>query len=183
MDEPGTVRHAEPVNAAMFAADVAFTASRFKYLISRRDQLLDRLRFGVLALNGASIVALLSALGGDGAAASWIGFNPPRARASAIAFVCGAVLAGAAKMVDANLYRKEAGDAEARRATASLLSALYEGPFTQEHHAQIEPVMKRYHELPLVDFQYSLISIVLLNMGAGVWLFGVGLPLWAALGL
>jgi len=166
----------------MFNRDAELSRSRFEYLVARRDQLLDRLRFGILALNGASLVALISALGGDGAAATWIGLNPPRAKESAAAFVVGTIFAVVSIMIDANIYRTEAGDAEVRRSTLSRLTALYEAPMSKENYDRAGAAMSDYHKLPPVDFQFSKWAIMLLNASGGAWLFGVGVPLSSALG-
>lgn len=180
-DEP-TIEEFDAVNAAMFAADQELATRRYEYLISRRDQSLEKLRFGLLALNGASLIALISALGGDGTAATWLGFNADRARYSAAAFIIGAVCGGISILIESNLQRVEAGDAMARHSTLNRLTALYSAKFTKENYDRVGPVMEEYHNLPLIDFRYSIPAIVALNASAGAWLFGVAMPLIAVLG-
>ncbi|MFN4095490.1 MAG: hypothetical protein ACK4GG_01825 [Sphingomonas sp.] len=180
-DEP-TIAEFDPVNAALFAADQELATRRYEYLISRRDQSLEKLRFGLLALNGASLVALISALGGDGTAATWLGFDADRARYSAAAFILGTVCGGVSIIVESNLQRVEAGDAVARQSTLNRLTALYSAKFTKGNYDRVGPVMEEYHKLPLVDFRYSIPALISLNASAGAWLFGVAMPLLAALG-
>ena len=182
MTETRSIAEADPVNAAMFDSDVDHYARRFEYLANRRDQLLDKLRFGVLGLNGASIIALMSALGGKGSAATWLGFTEQTAQASAAAFIAGAIAAGVAITLEANLHRTEAGDCEARRSTAIRLNALYKAKLNAKNFDQAGAVMKEYHALPLVDFQFSKAAIVFQNCAAGAWLFGVLMPLSSLLG-
>lgn len=182
MAEVPKIRDKSQVNWAMFNADAEHTARRCDYLITRRDQLLDRLRFGILALNGASLIALMSMLGGSGSTAAWLGFNQSIARDSAIAFALGVVLAGISAMMDANLYRTEAADAEVRRSTVGRLTALYEADFTDDNYRTAGEVMKQYHDLPLVDFQFSKVAITLQNFAGGAWLFGIAVPLCSSLG-
>lgn len=171
-----------PVNASMFAADAALSRARFEYLANRRDQMLDRLRFGYTALNSASLLALIGMLGGDGKAAAWVGFNPDRARQSAAAFALGILITGVASWVEGERYRKEAGDAFARQSSATSLVALYEGPADEANRTRAKEAMDAHAKLPLVDFQYSPIAIGLQNIGGACWLFGIGVPLSNLLG-
>lgn len=176
------VADVSPVNSATFAADAELNRSRFEYLAERRDQLLDKLRFGFLALNGASLLALISALGGDGHAAAWIGINPPRARWCAAAWVLGVVLAGVSSWLEGERYRAEASDAFRRQVAARHLASLHNGLANQDTLLKIEEAMKEYFELPLVDFQYSGLAIALQNASGAIWLAGICVPLFAVVG-
>lgn len=158
LDTP-KIKDVIPINFSAYSADAALMRSRLEYLVNRRDQMFDRLRFGYLALNGASLTALMACLGGDGQAAAWIGFNPPRAR-----------------------YRKEAADALVRRAAVQRLADLYEGAYTEKNLAQVDEAMPDLVKAPLVDFQYSAPAIILQNLSGGAWLTGICIPLFALLG-
>ncbi|NII58981.1 hypothetical protein [Sphingomonas aerolata] len=171
-----------PVNASMFAADAALSRARFEYLANRRDQMLDRLRFGYTALNSASLLGLVGMLGGDGKAAAWVGFNPERARQSAAAFALGIIITGVASWIEGERYRTEAGDAFARQSAATTLVALYEGPADEANRERAGKALEAYSKLPLVDFQYSAVAIALQNIGGACWLFGIGVPLSNLLG-
>ena len=171
-----------PVNARRFRDEYQFARSRYEYLISRRDQLIDRLRFGVLTLNGASLVALLAAVGGKGEAAQWLGFTAATAKYSVAAFVVGIVLAGISVIIDANLYRTEAGDAFARQSSASILASRFEDRASDQSLGLMQKEMAEFHEAPLVDFQHSPLAIALQNFAGGSWLSGILLPLAASFG-
>ncbi|WP_205480342.1 hypothetical protein [Sphingomonas arenae] len=175
------LREILPVNAAMIGGEAEFARRRYEYLIARRDQLIDRMRFGALALNGASLVALFAALGGENNAATWLGFTQENARHSAIAFAVGAILAGVSVVIDSNQYRSEAGDAFARQAAASSLAARLEDRATDQSLQTLERETLEFQATPLVDFQHSIWSIILLNFSGGAWLAGILIPLAASL--
>ncbi|GEM71133.1 hypothetical protein SAQ01S_08990 [Sphingomonas aquatilis NBRC 16722] len=91
MDQPVSpvkgIRERDAVNGYIVVADHNFSRARYEYLVTRRDQMQDRLRFGAMALNGASLAGLMAAMGGDGKAASWAGLSGTVALWSATAFI------------------------------------------------------------------------------------------------
>lgn len=54
------LRDAYPYNDSFNAMEVATADRRFEQLIERRERLIERSRFGILALNGASTIGILS---------------------------------------------------------------------------------------------------------------------------
>lgn len=58
-----------------------------------------------------------------------------------------------------------------------MLSALYKAPASKFVIEQIRDVMKRYHDLPLVDFDYSVVSVTLKNFAGAAWVVGIAIPL------
>jgi hypothetical protein len=58
---------------------------------------------------------------------------------------------------------------------------MYNADFSEENYAQAAKVMEEYHKIRQVSFQFSHVSIISMNFGAGAWLFGVLLPLTSAL--
>ncbi|WP_294211328.1 hypothetical protein [uncultured Sphingomonas sp.] len=166
------IREHDAVNGYIAAADQNFSRARYEYLVTRRDQMQDRLRFGAMALNGASLAGLMAAMGGDGKAASWAGLSGTVALWSATAFILGITCAGVAALIASNKYTTESGDAFKRYMTAKRLAATYEGGDWD----QASGAMEEHHESPLVDFQYSTASIALQNAAHGCWLAGICLP-------
>ena len=181
MNEPVKIADASAVNIAMYVTEGEMAAKRVVHLMERRDRIAERLQFGVLALNGGSLIALIGALGGDGAAAAWLGFNPERVQQSAVAFVIGATAAAVSLVLEVNLAKVEAGHAEARFLTVTRLRALHEAPMTPENHERVGVAMKEYQALPLVGFQYSNPALWANALAGGAWLAGMAIPLFHAL--
>jgi hypothetical protein len=138
------------------------------------------MRFGSLALNGGSLAALLAY--GGGPAAKALGLSLAAQRYAGLAFAIGMILGGISAVIDAALFRTEAGDAFARRATAARVCALYEAPATDENHEKVREEMQALHSLPLVDFQYSNGSIWTQNFAGAFWLAGTLILMAAASG-
>lgn len=124
--EPRSLRAAVLAGAAIADANLAIDREAYERIIKRRDDVGDKLRFGVITLNAGSLLALLSALGGDGNAAQWLGFTKDNAALSAAAFVAGLVLSSVAIIIEQNRATREAGDAYARYSRAGLVVALNE---------------------------------------------------------
>lgn len=179
-----TQRVADVLTSGVVAANAEYelAAKRFDYLVSRRDSLLDRVRFGTLALNGASIIAVLTILGGDGKTAGWIGFNSIAAKWSLVFFAVGTVLAGVSSWLEANRAREEPAQAFERLHFYGTLSSMYSLPGTDENQLKVLAEWEKCKKLPLVDFGYSHASIWTGTFGAASWLCGISIPVAHALG-
>ncbi len=171
-DSAGAIRALDPANGFNAAAEHAFARARYEYLITRRDQMYDRLRFGAMALNGATLAGLMAAMGGDGKGAAWVGLTSRVAVWSAAAFVLGLACAGIAALIASNKYTTESGDAFVRYMTAKRLAATYEA----SDWDSAGTAMDDHHKSPLVDFQYSMAAIAFQNAAYGCWLGGICLP-------
>ena len=86
------LRDISPVNLAMHQFEQRAAEDELRYLMQRRDAQNEKIRFGLIALNGGSLLALMGALGGAGNAASWLGFTPQNALISSASFVLGLIL-------------------------------------------------------------------------------------------
>lgn len=171
------IRNLDPINGFDAAAGHAFARARYEYLITRRDQMYDRRRFGAMALNGATLAGLMAAMSSDGKAIAWVGLTKSVAFWSAAAFVFGLVCAGIAALLASNKYTTESGDAFVRYMAAKRLAATYEASDWE----RAGTAMDEHHKSPLVDFQYSIASIIFQNASYGCWLGGIGLPFFANL--
>ena len=170
-----------PVNLAMHQFEQRAAEDELRYLMQRRDAQNDKIRFGLIALNGGSLLALIGALGGNGTAASWLGFTPQNALISSASFGLGLILSGIAVVCQQNLFVTEAGDASARVQVLRRLVALYDQQATPENHDRLGEAMKEFHDLSLTGFQFSYSSIVSQNFSAGAWVMGILVPLSSAL--
>ncbi|MDB5704451.1 MAG: hypothetical protein JWN66_1567 [Sphingomonas bacterium] len=182
MAEPLSIREKIPAAAALAENNLAIDRQAYERLVARRDDVNDKIRFGVIALNSGSLLALLSALGGSGQAAKWLGFDQLTAQFSASAFVTGLIASMAAVIVQQNHSNIEAGDALARTMAAARLLGLYESRDENAHLAW-QKALDDYSTAPLVNFRYSKLAIALQNAGQGAWLAGILLPLARALGI
>jgi hypothetical protein len=170
-----------PFNAAVSQDELKLATGRFEYLSARKDQAGEKIRFGIFALNGASLVALMSTLAGEGSAATWLGFTASNSAMSAAGFAVGASLAGAALIREAGRQDVEAAHAFARQLKLSQIVALYSSEATDVNFRNLNELKAEYNELPLVGFGYSKIAIALQNLACGAWLLGMTIPLVQAL--
>ncbi|UUL82221.1 hypothetical protein [Sphingomonas qomolangmaensis] len=144
----------------------------YERLIARRDAIADKLRFGAIALNAGSLIALLSVMGGAATRESWIGLSTTHARWVAAAFVLGILVSGAGAVTEHWLVARSSGDAFARMKGAGSVLALHQANFDDETNAGLFEAITTYQELKLVEFQYSWWSICLQNISYGCWIFG-----------
>jgi hypothetical protein len=172
-----TLREVFPVNLAMHELEQKSADEELRYLIERRDQTNDKIRFGVLTLNGGSLLALIGALGGEGKAAIWLGFTPKISLISACCFVTGLILTGFAINVQLNQSTKESGDAVSRSITLRRLVSLYDQQATPENHNRLEETMNGLHKLPLTGFQFSETASIAQHTTSSAWLAGILIPL------
>jgi hypothetical protein len=178
-----TLKDISPVTRAMHEHAFEAATTELRYHIERRDRLNDRIRFGLIALNGASLLALIGALGGDGEAAHWLGFTSTNAMISACCFTFGLLAAGLSVTSQQTVTIKEAGDASARALVLSRLLALYEQPSTSENHERLGKAMEEYSGLELTGFQFNPRSFTAQGLAASAWLIGIAIPLLYALSI
>lgn len=151
------------------------------YLIQRRDQLQDKINFGLIALNGASLVALLSLLAGKGEASKALGFSGFNALWSATGFTVGLLLAAYAIARSHSVSIDEASNANTRLIKLSALVAHYENETSTEVFERNEELFNNYVAVPLTGFTYSRRAILAQSFSAWAWFFGLVTPLATAL--
>lgn len=161
----------------MHAKEQEMHANLLTYFMARRDQAIEKVRFGLVALNGASIVALISTLGGNGDVAKWFGFTPVITVYSAISFAIGAVLAGHSLNAQTNDYTLETGDAWARWSKLNTLLSLYANEADKQAIDQYSVALSEYHNLELVGFQGGKQARWAQHFAAGAWMNGILAPL------
>lgn len=182
-DKPETIGDAHPFNRVQAEYELEFDTRRFEYLVQRRDTLLDKIRFGALTLNGASLVGLLAALSGNGQAAAWLGFNAQIAAWSGALFAGGVLAAGLSIILEARRCTEETGRAVVRRHAASSYRAAFAQRLTPAAEETTERLMKEHHNSPLVDFGYSKAATWAQSTSTACWLTGIVLPIANAAGL
>lgn len=182
MNEVSRIRDADPVNARIQDIDVAFAERRYEYLIAKRDQLQDRLRTGSLALNGGSLVALMTMLGNEGKVAGWIGLNAHNSSVSAACFALGVLLAGISIAAADRVCTAESSKAFVRYMTVRRLAATYEASQSPGGWKSSQEALEEASKAPLIDFEYSHLSIFSQNLSGGSWFVGIAVPLAASFG-
>ncbi|KQM64686.1 hypothetical protein ASE65_15565 [Sphingomonas sp. Leaf16] len=172
MDKPETFKDTNP--AATIIADniLAADTASFARIIQRRNELGDKIRFGVIALNSGSLLSLAALMGARGEASNWLQLDAPHARLAAVAFVAGVVGASIAPFFDHLKLTHEAADAYARMSAARSVAITQAEIVTDRNKVLRQTAMERYLALPLVDFQTSTKAIACQNVGVGGWLVG-----------
>ena len=145
------------------------------YQRAQRDELTTRIRFGSLALNGASAVAIFG-LAGNAALVRELGFTPQITATALSLFVVGAVSAGISLLVHQNHLVRLAGSAIARARTLDTAAGAAATDIGSEPYAALPASMKRAAELELVDTSFSRGAIILQNLSTGCWLGGALTP-------
>lgn len=168
---------AHPYMKTVHDSDYKRTVDSYRYIIARRDSLIDRIRFGLIALNGASLVALLSAIAGGGKGAAWIGIDQSKAPLVAACFAAGALLAGFSAIRQEYVSTMEAADAFTRLMALQHALSLYGKPDEAIAREKLDEAVQAVHKAPLIDFQFSIAAGVAQSFSGAAWLLGVTLPL------
>jgi len=174
-EKPPKVREIMPDAASMADIDFDMAEREYALLIEQRTRLNEKARFGILTLNSAGLVGLLSALGQPELVETAFGARV-NLLASAVFFLLG-IVAGAvsiwAEAVESN-YR--IADQLPRRSTAQITKALYDGPYNERQDALLrEQLTKEITSSPL--YRRSRWAEWSMSASIGLWLGGMSLPL------
>jgi hypothetical protein len=140
-----------------------------QHLRSQRDDLTSKIRFGLVALNGASVVAVLTLYGSLKNDLAGLGITSGAVMWAVGFFVVGVVCAGLCLSSHQNQLVIAAGQAEARAITCGTavdLSA--QNPIPKQLGEILEDLRK--HSLPSAS--YSRAAIWLQQSAASLWLGG-----------
>ena len=193
MSDPNPrLRDAYPYNDSFNAMEVATADRRFEQLIDRRERLIERSRFGILALNGASAIGILSSYQG---LQSELHIDP---RSVLVFFAVGMILALLSISFETNFVGTRAAHTFGhlsllRRMRATLDNHLNESN-EESFHKQLNELGKRSERdfTPKIelddskdglpnDFAYSPVALTTLNCAGGAWIGGVLAMLYALL--
>jgi hypothetical protein len=172
-NERRKLRDAYPAQGRFIERFVDFERGRLEYLLQRRDTLHDRIRFGLLTINGASLVALLAALGGNGNTAKWMGISHGSAMVSALAFIFGGHAALFSIAADYGYASKEIFDASKKWVAAEQLESGMENFVTPDSDEQADMILTTYQDLPRSYGHPNITSAVLHGVAAASWSVGV----------
>ncbi len=182
-DPTPRVRDFHPANDSYNAMDIATADRRFEQLIERKERLAERSRFGVLALNGASAIGLMS---NYDKVRSALEIDPRTALAF---FAVGMLLAVASIFFETNFVGARAAHMFGHLSALRNVRATLDDHLTDENERRLCEQLNSIHErstrrgtrirlddkkdgLPN-DFVYSPSALVTMNFGASCWIIGV----------
>lgn len=141
-------------------------AHRFDQLLDRRDKLSERMVFGSLSLNGASVFGLLSVWD----RLSKLGLSPKEIAAATAAFVIGVACAGASVICQHSNLTVYAGRQCARMSFLRRIKALMATEYTEDNSNVLDDHMQKLSEHAPRDFDDSKWALWLRATSGGVWL-------------
>lgn len=158
-------------NAAWADAEAELAVHRYEYLIEQRDKLNERIRFGILTLNAASLVALVS-LVGNKEKFGILGLEPSAIGVAALMFGLGLACAAVAIWSNSNQAISAPASAYQILIAAEHKRAQLEqrcGERAEEEFGQL--LDEKPHPSP--DFAFSPLTIWLTNTAGSIWLVGL----------
>lgn len=178
------LRDAYPYNDSFNAMEVATADRRFEQLVERREKLIERSRFGVLALNGASTIGVLSNYEG---LRSELGVDP---RIALTFFTTGMILSVVSIFFETNFLASRAAQAFGHLSSLRAMRATLDDRLTEVTEKRLGQQLNEMKarsargsvtkiELEVEktglpnDFAYSPAALIALNFGAGAWTGGV----------
>lgn len=172
MSRPETFNDINPAAKVIAENALAADSSAFARIVQRRNELGDKIRFGVIALNSGSLLAMAALMGAKDSAVNWMQLDAEHARHAAAFFVVGLIGASISPWFDHLKLTEEAGDAYQRMSAARQVATTQATVVTDENAALRASAMERYIATPLVDFQVSTAAIWAQNIGVGGWFGG-----------
>lgn len=151
------------------AQSLTAATSSADHLRGQRDDVTTKIRFGLVGLNGGSVLAAIAALGGNTAALERIGISLDQLASAIIFFLVGAVVAGVALFQQQNHLVVAAGEANARAIRYAMAV----------HHANVNPggddlgaLLKVIAAQTPPEATYSKAAIWFQSFGGALWLGG-----------
>lgn len=154
----------------------------FKRLVARRNELVDKARFGIITLNAGSILGLLTAMNGVKAGSNWLNIGGVQAASAGSLFVLGLILTAIAIHIEQIRINAEVADAFTRASRSAGLVALHSQTEDQEAFEALDKGIEEYFSLRGVDFQFSHWVLWLQGLGGASWLAGLTIIVSSALG-
>lgn len=165
------------------AMELATADRRFEQLIERKERLIERSRFGILALNGASAIGILSNYQG---LRSELGIDP---RTALIFFAVGMILALVSIHFETIFVGNRAAHMFGHLSLLRRIRATLDNDLADECEKKLDEQLKELEErseresikielddskdgLPN-DFAYSPVALSTLSFSGGAWIAGV----------
>jgi hypothetical protein len=160
-----------PAAKESFTFHRQFERDTYFALRERAYQLEDRIRFGLIALNAGSILALVAASSDKGLGGA-VGLAPSELKLPLLCFIAGVISVGAALWMQRTNELLHSADAFSRVLAADSVCSSLEmpsEPLFLEEHAKL---VKSYHDRPLVGYQWSQPVTWLQALSMGFWVGG-----------
>ncbi|EKU74618.1 hypothetical protein HMPREF9718_02146 [Sphingobium yanoikuyae ATCC 51230] len=177
-DFPRLVRDEQRYSDSLSKSHLPAARARYDYLLERRDKIQDQLRIGAMAVNAASLLGVLTALGTNLVSQSKFGVSISDLAYSAACFMLGTILAGAGAVIESWRVPGEAAEQFDRLSREESLRASLDTELNDLNRAQFIDQRDYLHELPPADFGYSLPAAWATTFAYGAWLAGMIMPLW-----
>ena len=163
------------VNATMADEELFITTRRYEQTIDRRDKLRERTRFGLLALNAASLVALFSSLGSQWISALQV--TEADIAQTALFFLIGLMAGSIAIWWSGITATSDAASDFENLMDVRQRKAEFDGAATPE--AELKLVNRTPAKVKILpDYRWSKIDNILTNLAGSVWLSAVGGIAW-----
>lgn len=169
-------------NAAIADDELSFAKARCIYALDRRDRLQERVRFGSLALNAASLLALLSAVGGEDSKLDALGISAGAVTTMTVLYILGVTLAALAVWVSNNFFVDITGLEIVNLYNARRKKALFDDLSSESGSQWIKEELDKDPK-PLGDFEFSRAEIALINSSGSAWLAGTAVALLGITGI
>lgn len=152
---------------------------RYAYSLERRDKLSDRVRFGSLALNGATLAALAGVLGDAKSSLIALGVTDTAIRTAFVLLVIGMIQSALAIWWSGICFTNWASLDSTRLFKARHRAALMEMKRSEESQKQLSDMMSETQEVS--GFEMSKLDILLTNGGGSFWIGSMLALLWPVL--
>lgn len=161
--------------------ETAYTVAQYQR--SHKDDFTARLRFGIFALNGASVVAVLGFLPSTVMAKS-LGLDTKGIVFSILCFALGAIFAGGSLVLHQNHLEKVAGDAVGRARSLDEAVLRASADRRSEEYSKLGEVMLaagKFERATYAVSSFSMAAIWLQSIAGALWVAGVAALLTPAL--
>lgn len=163
------------VNATLADEDLYIATRRYEQALDRRDKLRERTRFGLLALNAASLVALLSSLGSPWATKLQI--DEADIAQSVFFFLVGLIGGAIAIWWSGITATRDAATDFEDLLEVRQRKADYDGAATPDAEKKLVNRPAPKWKIP-PDYRWSKIDNLLTNLAGSAWLCAVGGIAW-----
>lgn len=165
--------------AAIEREELARASQRYVYALERRDKLADRVRFGSLALNGATLAALLGVIGNAKAGLLALGVTDLGVRTAVVMLVIGMVQSALGVWWSGMCFTKWAGEEAGRLYDARHRAALMEMKLDDWSRQKLAELLDTPREAG--GFEQSRIDVMLCNGGGSFWIGAMAALGWPIL--
>lgn len=163
------------VSATLADEELSITTRRYEQTIDRRDKLRERTRFGLLALNAASLAALLSSLGSQ-----WVTrlqITEADIAQTVFLFLTGLMVGATAIWWSGITATRDAASDFENLLEVRQRKAEYDGAATAEAEIKLVTRPAPAWKIP-PDYRWSKIDNLLTNFAGAAWLSAIGGIAW-----